>query len=307
MSDDTWIVTTYFNPCRYVTKRTNFELFVEGSRLATRNLLVVELAFGDAPFELTEMEHHVRLRGNGVMWQRERLVNLANACLPPNCTKVAWLDCDLLFEDGAWFERTSAALDHHVVVQPFSHCLLLERGQQAAGDGRLWESVAAAFSRDPSLLRDRTFTTHGHTGFGWAARRELLDTCGLYDACLTGSADHLMAHAFSGTLGSECVSVILGTGTHAAHFAHWAAEADRVVSSGLGHVPGRVLHLWHGARTDRRYHELNQEFQAFDFDPTRHLRLDRAGLWDWADAPPSMRTWAMEMFAARREDGVPVR
>lgn len=308
MSSDTWIVTAYFNPCRYVTKRANFDLFADGLRLTTRNLLVIELALGGAAFELGEVEHHVRVRANGVMWQRERLVNLANTCLPPGCTKVAWVDCDLLFEDSEWLDKTSAALDHHAVVQPFSRCLLLQRGVRAMstsaeGVAQMWESAAAAFARDPSLLRERTFRSHGHTGFGWAARRELLDACGLYDACLTGSADHLMAHAFSGTLDSGCVPRILGAGAHAGHFTKWAAKADCVVESRMGHVPGRVFHLWHGACADRRYHERNQEFQTFEFDPIRHLRRDQDGLWDWGDAPAAVRTWAMEMFASRNEDG----
>jgi hypothetical protein len=304
-------VTTYFNPCRYVTKRRNFDLFVEGLAATTGNLLVVELALGGDAFELAESEHHVRVRANAVMWQREVLVNLACARLPPSATKVAWLDCDLLFEDGEWLERTSAALDRYAVVQPFSHCLLLDPGVRAPAppaeeDGQVWESAAAVFSRDPSLLRGERFHAHGHTGFAWAARRELFDACGLYEGCLTGSADHLMAHAFSGTSSSGCVAKTLGTGAHAAHFARWAAEADGVVGGRLGHVPGRVLHLWHGAWADRRYDQNNQEFRTFDFDPVRHLRRDEQGLWEWADAPGALRAWAMEWFASRREDGAPL-
>ena len=36
------------------------------------------------------------------MWQKERLLNLAVAALPPGCTKVAGLDSDLVFRPRDW-------------------------------------------------------------------------------------------------------------------------------------------------------------------------------------------------------------
>jgi hypothetical protein len=302
-----WIITAYFNPCRYVRKKQNFDLFCAGMNSIGANLLVIELALEDGAFELGDEHNVLRMRGNGLMWQKERLLNLANAHLPASCSKVAWLDCDLLFENSAWLRETSAALERHVVVQPFSQCLHLPRGCSDLGGAveaeQTTESFAAAFARDPSLARDQRFRRHGHTGFAWAARRELFDACGLYDACLTGSGDHLMAHAFAGTLSSQCIPTMIGDGDHAKHFARWAAEADHIVGGSLGHVPGRVLHLWHGTIADRRYHDRNQEFKTFAFDPVRHIRRDENDLWDWADAPAGLQAWAMDMLVSRNEDG----
>ena len=34
----------------------------------------------------------LRLRGSGVMWQKERLLNIAALTLPASCTKIAWLE-----------------------------------------------------------------------------------------------------------------------------------------------------------------------------------------------------------------------
>ena len=166
------------------------------------------------------------------------------------------------------------------------------------------ESFAAAFARDQSLAHDAVYTIHGETGFAWAARRELLDACNLYDACLTGSGDHLMAHAFAGALNSPCIPKAIGTDhNYAKHFTHWATKAERMTNGSLGYVEGRVLHLWHGEWADRRYQDRNQEFKTFGFDPGRHIRQDKNGLWEWADAPLDMQTWAAEMFVSRNEDG----
>jgi hypothetical protein len=97
---------------------------------------------------------------------------------------------------------------------------------------------------------------------------------------------------------------MIGSGhKYAAHFARWAAEADRRVRGGLGHVEGRVLHLWHGEKADRRYRQRNQEFKTLAFDPDRHIRHDDHELWEWAEAPEAMKAWSREMFASRKEDG----
>lgn len=50
----TTVITTYFNPCGYATRRRNYDLFVEGMRRAGVPCITVECAFGDAPFELPQ-------------------------------------------------------------------------------------------------------------------------------------------------------------------------------------------------------------------------------------------------------------
>jgi len=309
MLNDTWIVTAYFNPCRYITKKLNFDLFAARLQSSGAALLVIELALDDSEFEVNDSHNLIRLRGNGMIWQKERLLNIAIGQLPPSCTKVVWVDCDLLFDDDEWLQKTSDALNRFSVVQPFSSCVRLQRGQTQYADSRqgeepLAESFAAAFVRDRSLARDAIYQLHGRTGFAWAARRDLLDACGLYDACVTGSGDHLMAHAFAGALDSQCIPAMIGSDhQYAKHFAVWAAKTDRIARGSLGYVPGRILHLWHGAVADRRYYWRNQEFKTFAFDPNRHIRRDKNGLWDWADAPAEMRRWSSELFLSRHEDG----
>src|SRR6478672_11722272 len=163
-----------------------------GMKAAGANVLVVEMAFGDAPFELEPAKDVVRFRGDGIMWQKERLLNVASTRLPDSCRKVGWFDADIVFKEPDWLERTCEALDRHVVVQPFSHAVRLHRDNQDDGTGVLDESFASVFVRSPRPARTMGYHHHGHTGYAWAARRELFDSCGLYDACLTGSADHMM-------------------------------------------------------------------------------------------------------------------
>ena len=308
MSSDLWSITSYFNPCRYKTKRENFDAFMEDMERVGANLLVVELAFADEEFELPESKNVLRLRGSGVMWQKERLLNIAAATLPDSCRKIAWLDCDLLFENPDWPRLTSEALDEYFVVQPFSTAVRLPRDSRVAdGRGEYYESYAQIFTENPRVARTTDFVFHGHTGFAWAARRELFETIGLYDVCLTGSGDHLMAHGFAGGLmHTPCLKRVIGGQRHySQHFIDWAVKARDLVQGKIGVVPGNLLHLWHGDLVDRRYGEMNQQFKEFDFDPDKHLRHDENGLWEWNDAPAELRQWASDFFSIRREDGDP--
>lgn len=308
MTSDLWAITCYFNPCRYQTKRANFDAFKAGLDAVGANLLTVELAFDDEPYELEASDHVLQLRGGGLMWQKERLLNIAAATLPASCRKIAWLDNDVLFENPGWFEQTSEALDELMVVQPFDRVVRLPRGHtKFQGLGERYESFGSVFARAPKVARSFEFVHHGHTGFAWAARRELFEQVGLYDACLTCSGDHLMAHGFAGgMIGTPCISRMLGAKmAYRQHFFTWAVKARDLVGGRVGVVPGNLLHLWHGDLVNRRYGELNDEFKNFDFDPDKHLRYDESGLWEWADAPEEMRDWASELFWMRREDGDP--
>ncbi|MCL6728717.1 hypothetical protein [Sphingomonas hankyongi] len=308
MASDFWVITCYFNPCRYKTKRYNFDLFMDGMKKSGANVLVAELAFGEEEFELPAGDGVLRLRGDGLMWQKERLLNIAAATLPKSCTKIGWFDNDVLFGNPDWVRLTSEALDTHMVVQPFDWCVRLPRGTTTFdGRGETYESFAQVYSQKPGVARGGEFYQHGHTGFAWAARRELFEEIGLYDACLTCSGDHLMSHAFVGGMRhSPCIGRMIGPQQkYLKHFFTWAVKARDLVHGKVGVVPGDLLHLWHGDLVNRRYTELNNEFKTFDFDPDRDLRFDESGLWEWKDASEELRAWASEMFWLRREDGDP--
>jgi hypothetical protein len=153
-------------------------------------------------------------------------------------------------------------------------------------------------------MTEGDFNVHGHTGFAWAARREILTECGLYDASLAGGADHLMAHAFCGDWDSCCVEVMIEKDSKAfGHFVKWAEHIYRRVRGRIFAVPGRIDHLWHGDPANRRYYERHLEFKNFDFDPETDLRLGASGCWEWNSAKPALHQWSRQYFDLRKEDG----
>ena len=112
-----WGVTAYFNPAGYQSRLDNYRSFRK--RLNTP-LVAVEMS-PDGRFELRcdDADIVVQLAGGDVLWQKERLLNVALLHLPKDCDIVAWLDCDILFSDDNWPARARAALDSYCMVQLF--------------------------------------------------------------------------------------------------------------------------------------------------------------------------------------------
>jgi hypothetical protein len=173
-----WAITCYFNPIGYRRRLVNYKIFREHLDIP---LVAVELAYGPG-FELEEKDADilVQLRSEDILWQKERLLNVALQALPSTCRKVVWVDCDVVFESTDWAERTSLLLDRFMLVQPFSqlHCMPSE---WQPGHGRLlgsvvWLSVPFRIASGMTVAAwignwsERVGCTSGKV---WAAAREL--------------------------------------------------------------------------------------------------------------------------------------
>lgn len=144
MADDVvlWAITTYFNPFRRKRRRANYDVFRSRLPMSVR-LVTVEHAH-DGEFELgdTDADLLVRVSGGDVMWQKERLLNIALQHVPASCQAVAWLDCDIVLSPEDWPARAVAALANHALVQPFSDAYWLGPDQlpEELPDPAMWES-----------------------------------------------------------------------------------------------------------------------------------------------------------------------
>src|SRR5581483_2259183 len=302
-TEDLCIITCFFNSEDYITKRKNFEMFIEPIRAARLNYLVVECSFKNT-FSIPG-PNVVRVRSKSILWQKERLLNKALEFVPPHCTKIAWVDCDLLFANPDWALDTSLLLDSYPVVQLFDLAIRLPRGRRSYdGVGECYPGFASVYAREPNLLLEGQFARHGHTGFAWAARKDLLLCHGLYDACIAGSGDHFMAHAFCGDWSSTCIRRIMEQNKpYYDHFVNWCERMYSDVRARLVNVPGVVLHLWHGEMTDLRYSDRNYALNELLFNPFTDLKLSRHGAWEIQRTDRALHRWAKEYFQSRKEDG----
>ena len=331
---DLWCVTAYFNPAHYRTRRANYETFVAPLRAAGIHLLTVECAFGDDPFDLPPGPEVLQVRGRDVLWQQKRLINLGVSRLPPQATKVAWLDGDILFANPDWAAQTVSLLDRFPVVQLFDSCVSLEPGQNSnTGFAPIEHSFAHVWQQWPGSILGG-FTKVGAPGYAWAARRSLITKHGLYDMEVVGGGDARFAFALVGGFRSRLVrmktvakitpfpivlSILLrflrrvlgfkwlfrrhGTGISFAHYVKWARGLYREVHGRIGCVSGAALHLWHGDHADRQYQTRYDILKQNGFDPAMDIRLNAQGIWEWSSAKPALHQAVRDYFYTRREDG----
>ena len=307
-----WAITSYFNPMRYRRRLANYRTFRENLKVP---LLTVELSFGgEEEFDLQEGEADIliQLRGRDVLWQKERLLNVGLGALPSECTKVVWLACDVIFSEDGWAEEVSGLLDEFVLVQPFSrvHHLpadlaLGEAWPEAAefSQASTASAVALGMSTRTSLIRahERKPGTCVN-GFAWAARRELLDEHGFYDACIVGGGDRAMAAAAYGIF-DEMMWLQSMNERQEKYYLAWAKPYFESVGGAVSVADYNLFHLWHGEMRDRRYGERHEGLGRFQFDPYEDIAIDENGSWRWASDKPQMHHYVREYFASRREDG----
>lgn len=251
-----------------------------------RDTQLYPCAFENAAFDLAGESDVLQLRCADVMWQRERLINLALDRLPPQATKVAWVVCDILFSRAVDMVRL---LDQFPIVQLFSQAIRLLQGQtfhDGTAEG-CWRNFAAVHAQQPDLVRKGNAHKHG-----------------LYDALIVGAADYLMAHALCNDFESPCVRRHLDINPpQLAHFCNWDRNLYADVQGRIGCTPGTVLHLWHGDLPDRQYVARHDKLAQFAFDPEQDIRIGQSGTWEWSSDKPELHQWMIEYFHQRQEDG----
>lgn len=298
-------ITTYFNPLSYRRRLANYRTFRRHLGLP---LLTVELSF-DQTFELGEgdAEILIQLRGGDVLWQKERLLNVGLAALPKSCHKVVWVDADTIAGSADWPAQVSRALDEFPIVQCFSRVGHLSPDSQTNNHG----PVGPAEWWQPSLIIDietgipvakglRRPT--GQAGFAWAARRQLLDEHGFYDASIVGGGDHAMACAAYGDYDAASQRQKMNR-RQWVHYLAWAEPFFADIQGAVSFVDCPIYNLWHGAIPDRRYQERHDGMSHLQFDPSSDLAIGTSGAWRWNSEKPLLHQYVNDYFALRKEDG----
>jgi hypothetical protein len=306
-----WGITVCFNPAGYRTKYDHLRRFSESARRQGLKLLIVELALRGQPFELPDSVADVviRLASDTVLWHKERLLNIALEALPEDCDKVAWLDADLLFENGNWLRDTAQLLEIYVVVQPFQYACWLPRDVLTIPpDGSL---EAASVETQPATAFAQLSNTDasviaGHPGFAWSARRSVLQKHGFYDRFILGGGDSVMGRAMYGLAelwpGRGWSRALLTPGLES-DLRRWSDAFYRDVQESVYFTQGRVFHLWHGEKKHRNYVFRLMILHDAAFDPFADIALDSAQCWRWNSHKPDLHRKVEEYFRSRKEEG----
>ena len=307
-----WAVTSFFNPAGFQRRLKNYRLFRE--RLAAPLLTVEMSTNGEFLLSADEADVLIRCPDGDVMWQKERLLNHAFAALPSSCRYVAWVDCDLLFTSDTWIEDIQRLLDTHLLVQPFAEVAHAPSEAQfgPVHDRPEWmhqPSLAKALeSGEPfdscvrGLMRREAGTLA--SGIAWAARRDFVDTYGLFDRSIVGGGDTALLCAVTRRpdLAIELHSM---NARQQQAYSTWARRFENGQPHSIGYAPGVVVHLWHGDLRDRRLRERHRNLAPYEFDPIADIVVSEHGVWKWATDKPALHGYLEHYFGSRHEDGRP--
>ncbi|MCZ6672131.1 MAG: hypothetical protein O7C75_04250 [Verrucomicrobia bacterium] len=307
-----WAITSFFNPAGYNRRIENYRIF--------RNHLSVPLATAELSYnghfvlEESDSDILVKIKGEDIMWQKERLLNLLVNSLPEACDYVAWIDCDVIFDSKNWAMLTMDALDQFKLVQLFEHREDLPRGAISQNMSQENTTSVSELSRTSvgyqlshggpvknDFLRS-SGVARATTGLAWACRRELLESHSLYDACIIGGGDRIILAAAMGWF-DLAVGFHKMSGPWKDHYLSWARKFYESTHGRVGCVPGRLFHLWHGDLRDRKYVKRINILKQHYFDPFTDIVLDSHGIWKWASDKPDLHKMVCKYFANRHEDG----
>ncbi len=298
-----WVVTTIFNPVNYNSRKELYFNFAKHMEQCGVNLFVVELAFGEKPFEVTEEgnPNHLQLRTKDIIWHKERLINLGVQRLPRNWEYVAWIDADILFVNPNWVSDTLLKLQYHPVVQLFSNAIDLDASSSVL---KVHESFAYAYHHGLAMTKKpyENYSKWFHPGFAWAMRRDAFDKmCGLIDYAALGSADNHMAHGFIGKMANTFVKGY--SDGYILRLKEWQKDCDRFIKGNLGYVSGAITHFWHGTKKDRGYTTRYNTLIKHKYDPNIHLETDWQGVYRWNQNACHLEYDIYKYFLSRNEDG----
>ena len=306
MNGEMVLINYYFNPAGFESLYRNFLVSTEQLLLQGAPLITVEAAFDDEPFRLIEQpgQRLIQVRAASRMWQKERLINIALSQLPPSCTKVAWIDGDLLFAKPHWLRETRELLDHHDVVQLFDTIMYLPQGATRFDGITVQEArslfwLALEYGTEAVNRMRKGQEEYAVPGGAFAARREVVRQ-GLYDRFILGGGDCVFSYGVLGALDK----VRMATPSVARDVRSWELGFSRARETfSYGCVGGSVYHLWHGERVNRSYSGRIDTLSRYDYDPIEDVGVDAGGALGWRSAKPELHELVAQYFRARLEDG----
>jgi hypothetical protein len=303
-----WAITSYYNPMWSKPRLRNYRIFRKNLAVP---LVTVELSF-DGRFELTQNDADVliRISGGAIVWQKERLLNIAVKSVPQSEGRIAWLDSDFIFGRADWMDAANVQLESDNVVQLYSELVdlppnITDSDPSISASGQAIVSFAhesGYTESDVAPLLEKGRAAGGPCmGLAWAARREILEAHGLYDAMIIGSGDRLLVGTLYGQF-QKIVEIFEFNEVRRQHYLTWARPYYEAVGGRVGYIPGKTYHLWHGDSAHRKTLGRHGLLARFDFDPGADLIIGANGAWQWKRSKPDLEKFLADYIVERTED-----
>jgi hypothetical protein len=306
------VVTCFFNPAGFTQPLSNYFTFAKHISDYPVDLFTIELSYsnsksnGPASFEIPEVSHNPHqtiIRKTGTrrrhtLWQKERLLNILIDQIVDQYDAIAWIDSDVIFNNRNWTDDAKQMLETHAWGQLFRTALIVDSNgeleDQRKATGWYWK-------HDRKQYMD---FAKSHPGFAWIARSSFLkETNGLYDRNITGGGDTAMVKSLEGCSRKFFVDDFVNRDMLKS-YSDWSDKANSVGAYSFGHIPGDIIHLYHGSWSNRKY--VDRLLWLKDYHPERDVEIDDQGLLQWTDralrTKREMVTTIRNYFPSRKED-----
>ena len=303
-----WAITSYYNPMHWKRRLENYHIF--RANLATP-LVTVELSVdGNFELEKNDADILVQICGKSILWQKERLLNIALEHVPYQEDNIAWIDCDVVFTNKLWCEEACQRLNWSHVVQLFSESVSLLKDQTCLciSNENIFRVGCVKLIQQHGLekvfsaINNGTVVASNDIGYAWAAKRSILMQHGIYDAMPIGSGDAAFFNAIYGNFPKKHAYAYFNDAGYA-HWQQWARPIYESVNKNVDCVSGLIYHLWHGDKKNRKYVDRHKPMHDMQFDPALDLKIGANQLLEWARPRPELEQYLIDYFASRQEDG----
>jgi hypothetical protein len=305
------------------------------SQLPNIDLHMIELAYGDRPFEVTDPKlypNDIQLRTKSELFHKENLINLAVRSFPQDWKYGAAIDADFHFTRHDIALETIHQLQHYDWVQMFSSYANVT-GETVPGSGHRpinqpSNGFAYGYVRNGCMLPpgynggwsepawsggppsgSAGLPWVGAPGGAWAFRRASFDAVGGFlDRCILGSADWFMAFGLAGQVASVEVEARLGKKIDRYHPAYleyihgWQEQATKAIKANIGYVDCYAIHHFHGPMKHRGYSNRDDILIENDYTPVKDVSYDWQGVLQLTTEKPKLRDAIRAYFLSRSED-----
>jgi hypothetical protein len=297
-------VVPYFNPAKS-------DLIANAHRRFRKEfpseipLHTIEVSF-DGNFDIHDAEFQIQANENQIMWQKERIFNLAvEKLLPSKYTRIMCSDSDILY-DKTHFARE--ALRSNGIVQCFKFVKSLNRNENV-------NDVSLGYIAYLALIYKNTNTTRQlyheilkknptarlnvvpRTGFSWIYPREIFP---LYDKAIVGGGDSFIILSIEKIYKSYQKRM---TDIHFNDLIVWKKHLNlknKNIQKYFINLP--ILHLFHGEYKNRQYNERHEILKRHNFNPQTDIRIGENGLYEWSSNKKEMHKEIFEYFQFRKKN-----
>ncbi len=285
-------ITSYYNPFHGDQRRKNYETFRKHLDI---ELLTVEWS-REEDFDLSEQDadYLIQVSGGDLLWQKERLLNIGLCkARELGASRVAFLDCDIVFPEANWHDKVIAALDDRPLVQCYSQINYLPPVDHSGMPRDVLTAIQPVFTR-PSLAHELVkfgkflpvkweknnpnlpvSSLAGNPGMAVAIHLEKHSSWKNYEGNIVGGGDGIFIAGATNHL-DDLFSVRSFSPAHRQSIRAWKAE-NFPNEMQLGYAHNEIFHLWHGEIEKRQYIDRHLILAAHEYDPAADLNLETSG------------------------------